>query len=342
MFPNLDHAKTLAIDIETHDPFLKTLGPGVRRKDGKILGVALADADREWYFPWNDQTKHFLFDLRVKDFITQNGLYDYDWMSFIPKGKMFDTKVAEALIDSNKFQFNLDSLAKKYLKQSKGDDEITAYAEARGWLTRGHKAQEFLKDMPAELVGKYAMKDVRQEYDIFHKQLPILEEMNLMKIFDIETRLLKPVLQMIRNGVRIDEEKLEMSRVFYKKQQENIESEIQALVGQVNLNSNKQLYDLYKRKGWDITYVEKDIKQKNGTKIKENRPSFDKIALSEQNNPLAPLLIQYRKVDKLRNSFVEALPKFIVNGRIHPLINTVKGDLGGTETGRFSYYNPNL
>lgn len=330
-YPNLDHTNLLSLDIETFDPNLRKLGPGVRRKDGYILGVGIADSEREWYFPWDDNTKDFLFSLKVKDFITQNGLYDYDWLDFIPDGNMYDTKIAEALIDSNKFKFNLDSLAKKYLKESKGDDEITQYALDHGWIKRGSKAQEFLKDMPFELVGKYCKKDVRQTFDIFIKQQPILESQSLEKVFDIETRLLKPVLQMIKNGVRIDEESLEGTRVFYKAKHEEIEKDIRKIVGSsLNINSGKQLADFYDKKNWRYGRTDK------------GNPCFAKEDLLEHKNDLAPLLIGYRKLEKLRSSFVEALPKFIVNGRIHAGINTVKGDAGGTETGRFSYYNPNF
>lgn len=330
-YPNLSGVSVLALDIETYDPGLKKLGPGVRRGDGHILGLALATADQEWYFPWTDATRRFLFDLPVRDFITQKGLYDYDWLGFVPKGRMWDTSIAEALLDSNKFKFNLDSLAKKYLKESKGSDEITAYAQERGWLKRGHDAQEFLKDMPVELVGRYAKKDVRQTFDIFSRQRPLLEAENLNVIFDLETRLLKPVLQMIRNGVRIDEQALERASVYYRKKQEALESSIREIVGpRVNINSGKQLTELYDRKGWSYSLTDK------------GNPTFKKEELETHDNELAPLLIQYRKIEKLRNSFIDALPKFIVNGRVHAGINTVKGDAGGTETGRFSYYKPNF
>ena len=331
MFPDLSGVDVLALDIETYDPNLKKLGPGVRRGDGHILGLALATEDREWYFPWTDATSRFLFDLPVRDFITQNGLYDYDWLGFVPQGRMWDTKIAEALLDSNKFKFNLDSLAKKYLKESKGDDEITSYAQSKGWLSRGHDAQEFLKDMPVELVGRYAMKDVRQTFDIFSKQRPLLEDQNLEVVFDLETRLLKPVLQMIRNGVRIDEEALHRTSVHYQMQQEALEHSIRGIVGpRMNINSGKQLAEFYDRKGWSYRLTDK------------GNPSFGKAELETHDNELAPILMQYRKIEKLRNSFIDALPKFIVNGRIHAGINTVKGDSGGTETGRFSYYNPNF
>lgn len=330
-FPNLDSCKVLCIDIETYDPNLKDLGPGVRRKDGHIIGVALADEKREWYFPWSDKTRDFIFNLPVKDFITQNGLYDYDWLGFVPQGNMWDTKIAEALIDSNKFHFNLDSLAKKYLGQSKGDDEITTYATEKGWIKRGHHAQEFLKDMPQELVGRYAMKDVRQTYDIFSHQRKIIYSQDLSNIFDVETRLLKPVLQMVQNGVRIDEQRLEDNRVHYELKHRGLEREIREIVGSaLNINSGKQLADFYKKKGWTFTTTDK------------GNPSFGKEELSKHDNELAPLLIKYRKVEKLRAAFIDALPRFIVDGRIHAGINTVKGDAGGTETGRFSYYNPNF
>ena len=330
-YPRLDHTNILSLDIETFDPNLKKLGPGVRRGDGYILGLGIADAENEWFLPWNEKTLQFLFDLKDKHFITQNGLYDYDWLNFVPEGKMYDTKIAEALIDSNKFKFDLDSLAKKYLKESKGDDEITEYAKNMGWLKRGHKAQEFLKDMPIELVGKYCKKDVRQTYDIFKLQYPILEQQNLTKIFDIETRLLKPVLQMIKNGVRIDEESLEDSRKYYELKHQELASDIRGIVGSaMNINSGKQLADFYDQKGWKYGRTDK------------GNPCFAKADLMEHQNSLAPLLISYRGIEKLRSSFIEALPKFIIKGRIHAGINTVKGDAGGTETGRFSYYNPNF
>ena len=40
--PNLSDAKEIAIDLETHDPNIKTTGPGWAIKKGKVIGVALA------------------------------------------------------------------------------------------------------------------------------------------------------------------------------------------------------------------------------------------------------------------------------------------------------------
>jgi hypothetical protein len=49
--PDLSHFKTVAIDLETKDTNLLTLGPGWTRKDGYVIGVAVAAGDSAWYFP---------------------------------------------------------------------------------------------------------------------------------------------------------------------------------------------------------------------------------------------------------------------------------------------------
>ena len=40
--PDLTGATKIAIDLETHDPNLTTLGPGAIRGDGEIIGIAVA------------------------------------------------------------------------------------------------------------------------------------------------------------------------------------------------------------------------------------------------------------------------------------------------------------
>ena len=47
-FPDLRHYKEIAVDLETCDPNIKTLGPGWARNDGYIVGVAVAADDRDW------------------------------------------------------------------------------------------------------------------------------------------------------------------------------------------------------------------------------------------------------------------------------------------------------
>ena len=48
---DLTGAKEIAIDLETRDPNLKEYGPGWPRKDGDVVGIAVATEGWEAYYP---------------------------------------------------------------------------------------------------------------------------------------------------------------------------------------------------------------------------------------------------------------------------------------------------
>jgi hypothetical protein len=50
---DLTDAKEIAIDLETRDPNLKQMGPGWPRKDGDVVGIAVATDGFEAYYPIN-------------------------------------------------------------------------------------------------------------------------------------------------------------------------------------------------------------------------------------------------------------------------------------------------
>jgi len=49
-----------------------------------------------------------------------------------------------------------------------------------------------------------------------------------------------------------------------------------------------------------------------------------------------------REINKAHTTFIDTILKHSYKGRIHAEINQLRGDNGGTVTGRFSYSNPNL
>ena len=51
MLPDLSDAERIALDVETCDPNLKKLGPGDRRRDGFVAGIAVATDEQQWYLP---------------------------------------------------------------------------------------------------------------------------------------------------------------------------------------------------------------------------------------------------------------------------------------------------
>ena len=116
-YPDLSSAKIIAFDIETHDPDLEELGPGVFRKDGGfILGAGIAtDTFAEYYnLAHYDCTKEereknlqYLDSIMELDIpkIGTHIIYDLDWWeNWLGKkvnGLAMDIEIAEALLDEN-------------------------------------------------------------------------------------------------------------------------------------------------------------------------------------------------------------------------------------------------
>ena len=80
----------MAIDLETRDPNLTTMGSGWRRNDGYVIGVAVAVDGEAWYFPirhengGNFDDKQTLRWLKSvcsveRDYIMHNAMYDLGW-----------------------------------------------------------------------------------------------------------------------------------------------------------------------------------------------------------------------------------------------------------------------
>jgi DNA polymerase I-like protein with 3'-5' exonuclease and polymerase domains len=78
------------------------------------------------------------------------------------------------------------------------------------------------------------------------------------------------------------------------------------------------------------------------TTEKTNSPSFTKNFLVNHPHPLVKRIARAREINKAHTTFIDTILKHNHKGRIHAEINQLRGDNGGTVTGRFSYSNPNL
>ena len=105
---DLEGIDTVAIDIETYDPNLKTKGLGAIRKDGFITGVAVATGKDTVYFPlhhsdtttspqeeqefWNQMNKKLLQNPDITK-VFHNAMYDVCWLRAVT-GKMLQGKIS--------------------------------------------------------------------------------------------------------------------------------------------------------------------------------------------------------------------------------------------------------
>ena len=64
-FPDLSGYDEIAIDLETRDPNIKTKGPGYIRKDGEVVGIAVAVEGWSGYYPIAHETPPNMDKARV-------------------------------------------------------------------------------------------------------------------------------------------------------------------------------------------------------------------------------------------------------------------------------------
>ena len=340
--PNLSDATEIAIDLETCDPDLKTLGPGWPSGNGYVAGVALAVEGWKGYFPMRHENGGGNFDENIVkrqlkkilelpcDKIFHNASYDVGWLrrwGLEVKGRIIDTMIAAPLIDENRFRYSLNDLGKDYLNDKKS--ETLLYEAAGAWNV---DAKSEMYKLPAMYVGPYAEQDADLTLRLWQFFKTELIKQELSSIFDLETRLFPCLLDMTWHGVRVDLEKAD-----------NIKKNMQA-------EEEKLLHQIKKDTGIDVeiwaavsvakAFDKKKIKYERTEKNKQ--PKFDKNFLTTHKHPLAKMIVKAREINKARTTFIDTILRHSSHSRIHANINQMRGDTGGTVTGRFSYSNPNL
>ena len=180
--------------------------------------------------------------------------------------------------------------------------------------------------LPYDLVVDYAEQDVLLTLKLWNKFEKIIKtsvdteskrKKTLENIFDIETRLFPCLVDMRFLGVRVDEEKAKVFGDTLKKEQAAILKTIKKETGiDVDIwaaDSIQPLLDHQK-----IT----DYK----TTPKTGRASITKLYLESHPNKYLKMIAEARQLDKLFNTFVSGILKFIHKGRIHADINQIITD----------------
>ena len=353
---------TVAVDLETYDPDLKDKGSGAIRNNGHVCGIAIATGKQTLYFPLDHEEVENIPSKEAWEYLNEklfqnpnirkvfhNAMYDVCWIrkesGLMPQGLLLDTMVAASVIDENKMNYSLDSLSKEYLKESKKGYDLRekvldwSSGTIKDPMTNMHK-------LPYSLVKTYAEQDVKLTLRLwrhFEKKLDQEEKVEagtkdekiktLRSIFELETALFPCLVDMRFKGVRIDVEaakkfgerlkKTKNTIIDYIKKRTGVKIEIWAA------SSIKKLLDKLKIKDYKIT-------------PKSNLPQLPKDYLKTHKNHFIRLIAKAREFDKAKGTFVEGLLKFVHKGRIHADINQIRGEKGGTVTGRFSMSNPNL
>jgi len=359
---DLQNVDTVAIDIETYDPNLKTKGLGAIRQDGFITGVAIATGKDTVYFSLKhsdddkseEELKEFWDQMNTKllqnDKIAKvfhNAIYDVCWLRATTgkmlKGRLLDTMVAASVIDENRFKYGLDALAKDFLGENKYKYDLQEKTlKWSGGMQRDPMSN--MHKLPSSVVKDYAKQDVDltlKLWNLFNKKLDEVlytkpennKQYTCRNIFELETRLFPCLVDMKFTGVRIDTQKLEHLGKRLKRCRDKIIKFIKTQTGvEVQLWAATSIKQLLVNQG--ITKYDKTPKS--------GMPKLPKDFLKTHENRFLRFVSKAREYDKALNTFVEGLKGYVYKGRIHADINQIRGDGGGTVTGRFSMSNPNL
>ena len=340
-FPNLSNAKEIAIDLETCDPNMESMGPGWPRGDGFVVGYAIAVDGWSGYFPiahagggnLDKRLVHrWLTDVlkTPADKIMHNAAYDLGWLrasGFTVNGRIIDTMLAAPILDENRFSFSLNSLGFDYLKEIKSEQGLKQAAADFGV----HPKKELWK-LPAMYVGNYAEQDATLTLKLWQYFKVKLRQENVESIFDLETRLF-PVLQGItERGIRFDRERCEQTIDQLVKREKQLLQELKSATGKpVDIWAAASIAAAFEVIG--VPYP----------RTEAGAPSFTKTFLEECSNPIGKTIIEARETNKTHSTFLRPYLEFSAkDGRIHPHINQMRSDDGGTVTGRLSMANPNL
>ncbi len=258
--------------------------------------------------------------------IGQNLKYEYiilRGLDINPINFYFDTMLGAYVLDPDNSPFNMDVLAKRMLGY-----ETTKYKDLVS------NKNETLLDVEFKKVVDYAGEDADITLRLFDILHPQINESKMKSLYyDMEMPLIEVLGDMEIDGVYIDTE-------YFAKMSKEIESEMDKLEKKIyelnngeefNINSPKQLQEvLFDKLGLKST-------KKTGKGSRSTDVTVLEQLSSEHEIP--KLILDYRTIAKLKNTYLDALPKLIYDktGRIHASFNQAI-----TSTGRLSSSNPNL
>lgn len=241
------------------------------------------------------------------------------------RGPLYDTMLAHYLIEPDK-RHNMDALANAYLNYEPVAIEALIGKKGPKQLT--------MRDVAIEKVVEYAAEDADITLQLKHKLQPLLIENQAEKLFKgVEVPLVPVLAAMEREGIRVDTNVLsEMSGVL-EIDMKQVEQEIFGLAEEeFNIGSPKQL-------GVILFEKMKLVKNPKKTATGQYATGEDILSDLESEHEIARKILDYRELQKLKSTYVDALPQLInpSTGRIHTSFNQAVA-----ATGRLSSTNPNL
>jgi DNA polymerase I len=318
--------KEICLDTETTD---------LHPLQAHLVGIGIGFKPKKaWYLPANGELGKEKILRALKPLLENPEIgivghnIKYDMHVLLNEGialnkLSFDTMLASYLLAPQSQRHNLDTLALERFGKVK-----IAIADLLG---KG-KNQITMDRVPIDKVATYCCEDV--DYTcrcekLFKKELAAKELLSVLE--EIELPLVPVLMRMERKGIYVDLALLSEMSKDLKQQLQALENQIFELAGKTfNINSPKQL----------SVVLFQDLKINPPKKTQTGFSTSAEVLSSLQDaHPIVKVLLEYRTLEKLRSTYVDALPAqvFEKTGRIHPNFNQ-----SVTATGRLACQDPNL
>jgi len=307
--------------------------------DANLVGMSFSlESHKAYYLPFSDNFEEskklvsnfasiFLNEAIIK--IAQNIKYDLAVLKKYGieiRGKLFDTMLAHYILEPDS-RHGMDFLSETILGYQ--PIEIETLIGPKG------KNQKSMKDVSLDLIKEYAAEDADITFQLFEKLSKRIEEIPNAKsiLEDVEIPLVPVLAAMEEQGVRIDELELKEMSKDLEIEIAKLEEIIVELAGtNFNIASPKQLGDVL----FDVLKIDEKAKK---TKTGQYATGEDVLSKLENKHPIISKILDYRELQKLKNTYVDTLPLLVnkKSNRIHTSFNQAVA-----ATGRLSSNNPNL
>ena len=342
-FPDLSDARIISLDIESYDPDI-TNGPGFVRGKAHVVGVSIAtDTGFVGYFPVRHElggnlNPNAVFNWLKRELgrehqlkVGHNLMYDLEGLmveGVMAKGKLFDTQYAAAMLDEYRREYSLESVASDVLGDHKEGDALYK------WLAMAYGGQPTRKGQianlyraPVSLVGMYAEQDAKLPLRLYEIQSKQLAEQGMQELVAIEMNLIHLYLKMRKTGVRVDVASAELVK---EKMLERIAVE-KKKYGDIDIWAVDSLAQFFKYHG---IVVPTTATGKNSVTVGW---------LESQKHPVVNTVQELRRLDKFVGTFIDGyILNAHVDGRVYGQFHALRGENGGTVSGRLSSSCPNL
>ena len=325
----------VAVDTET---------TGLRWTRDRAFGVAVAWDNYSTFIRnevWGiENLSRFMQDLfsnTSKQFVFHNAEFDLHMIR-----ETYGAESPERIIDTLRVAHLYDASARHSLKdwgEENFGESASYYEEVISRYMKAYNIKNYSL-VPADIMDDYASNDVVLTKALAYKYVPLVKK-EFGGLFNLEHSLIPAILDMERQGIAIDLDYIDKLHGTIVKRKQKLVTAIQSIVGKpIQVGSSKQMGDYL----WDRLQIKPPI---TNMEFIDGRPHYkpsrstNEKALKSIDHPVgskvAKLVLKWRELEKIDNTYLNSYIKIHKNGRIHPRFNAC-----GTLTGRFSGSDPNM